>query len=85
MSMQLSPEGERYIQSVIAAGLYPDATQAIDEAIRLLRRRDQIQSALDEGQADLAEGRVSPAEEVLGRLQKRAAELADRHSAKSEP
>jgi Sec-independent protein secretion pathway component TatC len=42
MSSDLSPESEQFIQQVVAAGLFPDRGRALDEAVGLLKRRQEL-------------------------------------------
>ncbi len=42
MATNLSPENEQYIQNAVAAGLYHDRGEALDWAVDLLKRREQL-------------------------------------------
>lgn len=56
MVEQLSPDNERYIDEAIARGAYRNRLELVDRAVELLRRRDELQSQLDEGLEALARG-----------------------------
>jgi hypothetical protein len=66
--LDLSPENRNYLDAAVAAGAFPNALSALDEAVVLLRRRDEtrrkLQAAVD--QAD--RGELIPAEQVFAQL-----------------
>lgn len=49
MSTNLTPENEAFLADVVARGMFPSTGQALDEAIRLLRRQAAIEEALTAG------------------------------------
>jgi Arc/MetJ-type ribon-helix-helix transcriptional regulator len=52
MEMQLSTEAQQFLAEQVASGRYPSEAAALEEAVRLLRRRDsvpQAAAALDAG------------------------------------
>ena len=56
MSADLSPENEQFIQRVVAAGLFPDRGHALDEAVGLLKRRQELLAQIEEGTSQLQSG-----------------------------
>jgi putative addiction module CopG family antidote len=74
MSVDLSPENEQFIDSVVAQGAFPNRKEALDEAVQLLRRRERLRKDIEEG---LASGSI-PAEEVHARLRQHVAEIESR-------
>ena len=56
MSSDLSPESEQFIQQLVAAGLFPDKGRALDEAVSLLRRRQELLCHIEEGTQQLRSG-----------------------------
>lgn len=56
MSIDISPENERFIQNQIASGAYQNRSDAIDAGIELLRRRDELLHRIDRGRRQLNEG-----------------------------
>jgi Arc/MetJ-type ribon-helix-helix transcriptional regulator len=56
MSAGLSPENESFIEQVVAAGVFPDRVHALDEAVALLKRRQEILAKIDRGTEQLANG-----------------------------
>lgn len=64
MSLSLSPELETLIRAKVAEGGYRDANELVADAISLLDERsgglsDEVQRALDAGEADIREGRFT--------------------------
>jgi antitoxin ParD1/3/4 len=60
MNVTLTPELEALVKEKIASGNYRDQADVVAHALRLLERQDKIDAldaALDEGEADLREGR----------------------------
>ena len=47
MSIELSAENDRYLQQVVQEGIYPSLAQAANEAVELLKRRDQIEGGIE--------------------------------------
>ena len=56
MSTDLSPQNEQFIQHAVANGIFQDRTQALDEAVDLLRRRQELLDHIDEGTRQLRNG-----------------------------
>ena len=75
MHANLAPEDSQFILSSIASGKYRDEREALSEAVRLLKRRDELRALLEVGERQLDAGLGMPAEEVFDRLERRASEL----------
>lgn len=56
MSIDLSPQNEQFIEQVVARGAFHDRTQALDQAVELLRRRQELLDHIDEGTRQLRSG-----------------------------
>jgi Arc/MetJ-type ribon-helix-helix transcriptional regulator len=56
MSIDLSPQNEQFIEQVVARGAFHDRTQALDQAVDLLRRRQELLDHIDEGTRQLRSG-----------------------------
>lgn len=56
MSTDLSPQNERFIEHAVARGVYHDRSQALDDAVELLRRRQELLDHIDEGTRQLRAG-----------------------------
>ena len=78
MAIQLSPEAEAQVREFVERGSYPDPDAVLDEALRVLRERDQLARlreliAVAEEQA--ARGQVKElTPDLLDRLKREAAE-----------
>ncbi|HEX3920430.1 MAG TPA: type II toxin-antitoxin system ParD family antitoxin [Caulobacteraceae bacterium] len=60
MVVTLTPDLENLVREKVASGDYRDETDVIARALKLLDDQDRdaaLQAALDEGEADLREGR----------------------------
>jgi antitoxin ParD1/3/4 len=73
--LDMSPENLHYLESAVARGAYPDTLAALDEAVHLLRRRDELRTQLQAGLEQADRGELIPAEEVFARLEQRAREV----------
>lgn len=69
-----APQAE-FLQTVIASGRYRDETEALNEALRLLQRRDELRLALEQGEKELDEGDAASGDVVFAGLEARAREL----------
>jgi Arc/MetJ-type ribon-helix-helix transcriptional regulator len=56
MSLGLSPHNEQFIEQVVARGDFHDRGQALDQAVELLRRRQELLDHIDEGARQLRGG-----------------------------
>ena len=56
MDIGLSPENEQFIEHVIARGVFPDRAEALDQAVELLRHRQELLDHSDEGTRQLRSG-----------------------------
>lgn len=75
MATHLSPEGDRYIKEAVASGTYPSEEVAINEAVELLKRRDELRADVLAGVREADRGELLPADQVFERLEKRAREI----------
>jgi Arc/MetJ-type ribon-helix-helix transcriptional regulator len=60
MSTGISPENEQYIDNAVATGLFHDRGQAINTAIELLKRREQLIRDVNSGIDQLEKGLGRP-------------------------
>jgi Arc/MetJ-type ribon-helix-helix transcriptional regulator len=56
MSSNLSPENEQFIENAVSVGMYHDRAEALDRAVELLRRREQLVCDVNEGIEQLERG-----------------------------
>jgi len=77
MNVDLSPENSRYVRQRVEAGAYPNESEAVDEAIRLLRKRDELRADVLAGIGEADRGELLPAEDVFARLEERARQIEE--------
>jgi len=63
MSSNLSPENEQFIQHAVECGVFEDRAQALDRAVELLRRRQELLEHIDEGTRQLRAGQYTEYDE----------------------
>ena len=56
MSSGLSRENEQFLDHVVSLGIFHDRAEALDKAVELLRRRQQLIRDVDEGIEQLERG-----------------------------
>ena len=72
MISRLSADNEEYLNRVVKDGAYQDQREALDEAVALLRKRDQLRADVRAGIRQADRGELVPAEAVFERLEERA-------------
>ena len=77
MTGDISAESEQFIQHELESGTYQTRAELLDEAVRLLKRRRELQRDI---QAGIDSGPSIPGSKVFLRLEKEARELARRGS-----
>jgi Arc/MetJ-type ribon-helix-helix transcriptional regulator len=60
MSSPLSPENEQFLEQAVAVGMYHDRDEALDRAVELLRRREQLIRDVNMGVEQLERGEGIP-------------------------
>jgi len=80
MTIEISPNNERYIEAVVQTGEYRNRSQVVDEALDLLRQRDALRNDVNAGVEQLDRGEGIPADEVFERLANRVQEIGNRHA-----
>ncbi len=75
MASGISPENQQYLEQAVANGTYPSEALALDKAVELLRKRDQLRAEVNVGKAEAERGELLPEEEVFDRLEKRARQI----------
>ena len=78
MSDTLSPENEDFIQTAIRRGDYRDRGEVLDEAMELLRKRDELRRDIKQGIDELDRGDRIEGEEVFRELEDKARQAVDR-------
>ena len=69
----ISPENEQFIQHELEAGTYQNRGELLDEAVGLLKRRRELQRAIEAG---IDSGPSIPGSDVFPRLEEKAKQLA---------
>jgi antitoxin ParD1/3/4 len=78
LNVSLTPSLEGFVREKVAQGEYDSASEVLREALRLLKRREElwkaeVQEKIEKGMASLRAGRVIPAEEVWAKLERAVA------------
>ena len=60
MSIDLSQPNEQFIDSAVATGLFPTRSDAINEAVDLLRKREELRAEIKIGIDQLDRGESEP-------------------------
>jgi Arc/MetJ-type ribon-helix-helix transcriptional regulator len=83
MNAPLSVNQQQFLEAAVASGVYPSVADALDEAVTLLRRRDDLTAKLNQAAAELDAGKGMPAEDVFRRLEEKARVLDEQAARKS--
>jgi putative addiction module CopG family antidote len=75
MHAELAAPQAEFLQAVVSSGRYRSEADALNEAVRLLQRRDELRAMLEQGEKELDAGESVPADEVFAALQARAQQL----------
>ena len=80
-SANLGDKLETYVSNLVKTGRYNSRSEVLREGVRLVEEREKRLVALDaaiaRGRADVAAGRVTPAEEVEARLVAKYRKMAE--------
>ena len=60
MNSDMSPDSEQFIQHVVSVGAYPTRGEALDKAVELLKRREQLVTDVNAGIEQLERGEGEP-------------------------
>ena len=60
MNSQLSPENERFLEHAISVGIFHDRDEALDRAVAVLRRREELVGDVNKGIEQLERGEGVP-------------------------
>jgi len=81
MNINFPPVDENFIKSMVESGYYSNATEMVRDAVRRMREREddgkraRLRAAIEEGDRDLAAGRMFPyTPQILDDCAKRARE-----------
>jgi predicted transcriptional regulator len=73
--VSMSPEALSYISDAVRLGIYPTPEAALEEAVGLLKKRDELRTEIQKGIDQANRGELLPAQEVFRRLELRVAEI----------
>ncbi|MEO8882888.1 MAG: type II toxin-antitoxin system ParD family antitoxin [Devosia sp.] len=81
ISAELGEKLEAVVADLVKNGRYNSKSEVLREGVRLVQEREaalrRLDEALDEGLADIAAGRVYPAEEVFAELRAKYQAMID--------
>lgn len=60
MNANLSPENEQFLERAVSVGMFHDRDEALDKAVALLRRREQLIRDVNKGIEQIERGEVTP-------------------------
>lgn len=70
MSIGLTPQQQTVVDALAASGRYAGEHQVLDEALELLRQRDDLRERLQEGIDQLNRGERRPMEDVFAEIRR---------------
>ncbi|MBX3576475.1 MAG: type II toxin-antitoxin system ParD family antitoxin [Rhizobiaceae bacterium] len=80
ISAELGGKLESVVDELVRTGRYNSKSEVLREGVRLVQEREarlaQLDAAIQKGLDDVAAGRVTDAEEVFDRLEKKYAAMA---------
>ena len=68
MATEITPEQQQLVDRLLADGQYASENAVMDEALQLLRQRDELRSRLQVGIEQLDVGKRTPAKEAIAGL-----------------
>ena len=77
MSTEISAVHEQFIEQAIERGVFQSRSEALDQAVALLKQREELKQAI---QAGIDSGPSVSAEQVFGQLERCATEIDERAS-----
>ncbi len=60
MSSNLSPENEQFLDRIVSVGMFHNRDEALDRAVELLRRREELIREVNKGIEQLERGEGMP-------------------------
>lgn len=76
MSVNITPDLERLVQTIMRDGEYADESEVLREALMLLEQRDRLRDEIRTGLEELDRGERIDAQTVFDELRGRAAMIA---------
>ena len=81
MNVPIPADLQQFVDGIIRSGTYQTEAEVVGEALRLLRKREELRREVDAGVRQLDEGQGIDGEEVFKRLERKADDLAHRTTA----
>jgi antitoxin ParD1/3/4 len=72
MSLEVTPEIEEMVHTMVRAGLYENEADVISDALTLLEKRNQLRQDMKQGLLEIQRGESMDGEEVLRELEEKA-------------
>ena len=72
MSLGLSPDNQQFLNNAVEAGRFSTTADALDEAVRLLRKKDEFEKAVIAGIEQADRGELLDGESVMAKFMQRA-------------
>ena len=76
MNVSIPAEFQEFVDDIIRGGSFHNEAEVISEALRLLRKREQLRREVNAGIKQLDEGKGIEGEDVFERLQRKAEGIA---------
>lgn len=76
MNLEVTPEIEEMVQTIFRSGQYESEAEVLQEALDLLKKRDQLRLDIKQGLSELERGEGIEGHEVFRELEEKAAQLA---------
>ena len=77
MNTEISAVHEQFIEQAIERGVFRSRSEALDQAVAMLKQREELRQAI---QAGIDAGPSVSADQVFGQLERRAAEIDENAS-----
>lgn len=78
MTVEITPKLEALIQDLLRRGEYQDESEVLDEALKLLQKREELRAEIRTGIEELERGEQIDGQEVFNELRARVARHAKR-------
>jgi antitoxin ParD1/3/4 len=75
MSTELTPENEQFVCEAVQAGSYTSREAVLDEALTLLRQREELRRKINAGVEQIERGELLDGNEAFDKLESRAREI----------
>jgi len=77
MGLEITPDVEETVKSILQSGQYDSESAVLREALSLLRLRDELCGDIQAGIAELDRGERIPGDEVFRELEEKMAQMTE--------